>query len=163
MKWRKASLVRKTLGLLVLLGCWATLLGCDPQSGNWLDGSLTDSYDLRFDHVRARLYQSELSVEYVVDAEEGEKVALRVTLDVRDATPEVGVTYDLFADGDVGRGEGFGSSLPDLESGTVEFEEFVADPGNPISGTFEAVFITADESQYTLRGGFESEIEVVVL
>ena len=155
--------MHKTLGLLVLLGCWATLLGCDPETGNWLDGSLSDSYDLRFDHVRARLYESELSVEYVVDAEEGEKVALRITLDVRQSMPEVGVTYDLFTDGDVGRGEGFGSSLPDLESGTVEFEEFVADPGNPISGSFEAVFVTVDDSKYSLRGGFESELEVVEL
>ena len=155
--------MRKTLMLLVLLGCWATLAGCDPQEGNWLDGSLADSYDLRFDYVRARLYDSELSMEYVVDAEEGEKVALRVTLNVRDGLPETGVVYDLFADGDVGRGQGFGSSLPDLESGTVEFEEFVADPGNPIAGTFEAVFLTADDSQYTLRGGFESELEVVAL
>lgn len=158
------SALHRTLLPLLLIGGCATLVSCQDETGNWLDGSLADSYDLRFTSVRARLYPSELSIEYVADAEdEGEKVALRVTLNVVQAPPEVGVVYDLFADGNVGRGEGYGSGLPDLDSGTLELEEFVADPGNPCVGEFEAVFNTADDSQYTLRGGFEAELEIVDL
>ena len=79
----------------------------------------------RFTSVRARLYPSELSIEYVADAEdEGEKVALRVTLNVVQGLPETEVVYDLFADGNVGRGEGYGSGLPDLDSGTLELTAF---------------------------------------
>jgi len=155
----------KLLGSLLLLSliAWGVPLGCPQQEGNWLDGSLADSYDMRFDYVRARLYDSELSVEYVVDTDQGEKVALRVTLNVVDGPPVVDTVYDLATDGNVGRGEGFGSSLPDLESGTVTFEEFAAESGSPVAGTFDAVFITPDDSKYNLLGGFEAELEVVDL
>jgi hypothetical protein len=57
------GVARGIAGLVV--AAFAVLASCDDEKANFLDGSLTESYDLGFDNVRIRLYPSELSIEYV--------------------------------------------------------------------------------------------------
>jgi len=49
------------------------LMKCGDDKENYLDGSLTKSYDFDFDFTRVRLYESELAIEYVVDEGDAEK------------------------------------------------------------------------------------------
>jgi len=136
--------------------------GCGGVGANYLDGSLAASYDLTFDEVRVRLYDSELSVEYVVAADQGEMVALRVTVEVSgDPSLSEGGVYDLLERGTVGRGEGFGSALPELESGELELDRYSSAAGDEVKGTFSATFVAADESRLNVHGAFLSDLEVV--
>ena len=135
--------------------------GCDDQGDNYLEGSIADSYDLDFDKTRARLFESELSIEYVDGGEQGEMVALRVTLSLRDGPLSEGVVYDLKAEGSVSRGQGMGSDLPDLESGEIELDEYSGKDGSKVKGTFKALFVTSDNTRKNLRGGFSAVLEVV--
>jgi len=144
--------VRGALAVAVLLG------GCAVQT-DYLDGSLVDLFDLGFTHTRVRLYDSELSVEYV-DSARQEEVALRVTVDNEGDLAE-GDTYDLVARGQVGWSDSFGSSLPDLESGELRLSRYDEVDGEPVRGSFEAVFTSPDETRMSVLGGFSAELEVV--
>lgn len=147
--------------LLLVVLAMTVSFSCDDEEDNYLAGSLTKSFDFNFDYVRARLYESELSIEYVDKQKNAEQVALRVTLK-RDGTPlAAGETYDLLERGTVGRGAGYASALPELESGSVELKEFGSETGSHISGEFKAVFLTDENTKQTLRGGFSAELEVV--
>ncbi len=128
---------------------------------NYLDGSLADSYGIDFDYTRIRLYSSELSVEYIQDSEGGERIALRVTVDVAGQPLSEGGSYDLAERGTVDRGQGFGSTLPDLESGELTLDRYAAQNGAEVKGSFDATFVAADDSTLTLRGGFAAEMELV--
>ena len=66
---------RLNIGRLVLLGLALGWLGCDDDGANYLKGSITKSYDMSFDSTRVRLYESELSIEYVSGSNQGETVA----------------------------------------------------------------------------------------
>ena len=114
--------MRIAVPILILLVFGAWLASCD-ESDNYLRGSLADSYDLDFDDLRIRLYQSELSIEYLVDSEQGEKVTLRVTL--KDAGLAADKTYNLKTQGTIGRGQGFDSNLPDLQSVLLFFARVI--------------------------------------
>lgn len=135
----------------------AATVGCEPGR-NSLGGSVGESYDLGFDTTRARLYSSELSIEYV--RESGE-VPVRVVLDRRGGSIETG-TYRLEERGSVdGRVEQ--NRLPDLESGELILQEFEGRSGAPIRGRFSAELEAAgdDESTLSLRGQFSTTLEVV--
>jgi len=148
--------------LLLTLFAVLALGGCGGVGSNYLDGSLSASYDLTFDEVRVRLYDSELSVEYVVAADQGEMIALRVTVEVDgDAALAEGGVYDLLERGTVGRGEGFGSALPELESGELQLNRYGSADGDEIKGDFSATFVAADESRLNVHGAFLSQLEVV--
>jgi len=107
-----------------------------------------------------RLYDSELSIEYVAGEKNAEKVALRITVE-RSAAPKVHGTYDLLTQGTMSRGAGYPAELPLLSSGTLTLDAYGEDAGNEVRGTFEAVFTTAENSKQTLRGGFAAKLEVV--
>lgn len=137
------------------------LAGCTGPD-NHLSGSLTDSYDMSFTSVRARLYSSELSVEYVADfPQEPETVVLRLTLER--SRLAAGGTINLQHAGHLGRSDAYGSPLPDLEDGEAELFEFAPREGAPVSGHFSARLITPDDLTLTLHGGFAAPIEPVDL
>ena len=139
----------------------AAAVGCDEQGDNYLDGSLTESYDLGFDSVRIRLYPSELSIEYVANKSQGEQIALRVTLDNNEAPLAAGTIYDLTVHGTITQGDGLGSPLPDLESGDLTLSKYAGTDGSKVKGKFDANFKTDNGTILTLRGGFSGKLEVV--
>jgi hypothetical protein len=149
--------------LLALVGCLvlAAAIACDETGDNYLEGSLTDSYSLGFDSVRIRLYTSELSIEYIADSSQGEKVALRITLEGAESLV-AGTQYDLKTQGSITQGEGFGSPLPELQSGDLKFSKYSLEDGSSIKGKFNALFLTDNGQTLTLRGGFADKLEVVV-
>ncbi|MCP4606120.1 MAG: hypothetical protein GY847_37345 [Proteobacteria bacterium] len=153
--------MRIATGLTALTVLLFSLQGCDDSNDNYLKGSITDNYDMDFDKTRVRLYQSELSIEYVLDSKQNEKVALRVTLRLTGESLSGGKTYDLQNQGTVSRGQGFGSQLPELLSGEVKLSTYSPENGSAVHGTFEAVFIATDKSRQTLRGGFDAQLEVI--
>ncbi len=145
----------------VVVFCCSTI-ACDDSSDNYLKGSITDGYDLNFDETRVRLFpKSELSIAYVAKDKNGEKVALLVTLDRETEAFSTDKTYDLKAHGTISRGPAFGSELPDLDTGELDFEEYSEADGSHVSGTFNAVFVMSDGSKKTLRGGFAANLEVL--
>jgi hypothetical protein len=144
-----------------LLLCLAPL-SCDETGDNYIEGSLAKKLKIDFDDVRVRLYESELSIEYIEkDGDSGEKVSLRVTVRVSAALVEGG-SYDLKSSGTVSRGAGYGSSMPELTSGELSLDDFTDEDGSTASGEFKALFTTDDKTQYTLRGGFNAKLEVVM-
>ena len=143
------------------LAAFAALASCDRESANYLDGSLTESYDLGFDAVRVRLYTAELSIEYVAKGSGGEQVALRVTVDTNDAQLAAGTVYDLTTQGSITQGDGTGSPLPDLDSGDLTLSSYSGADGSAVGGKFDARFITDVGTTLTLRGWFSAKLEVV--
>ena len=79
-------------------------LNIEMQKGTLLISEYPVINNISFKGVRARLYTSELSIEYYTDKKEGE-VALRVAVDVN-AGLKAGKTYDLMKHGTVSRDEG---------------------------------------------------------
>jgi hypothetical protein len=143
------------------LAAFAGLASCDREDDNYLDGSLTESYDLGFDKVRVRLYPSELSIEYVNNGSQGEQVALRVTVDTNDAALADDTIYDLSTQGSITQGDGYGSPLPELESGDLTLTSYSGADGSKAKGRFDARFLTDNGTTLTLRGGFSAKLEVV--
>ncbi len=136
------------------------LAGCTLQS-NYLDGSLVESYGMRFDETRARLYDSELSLEFVDNLTQPDIVSLRVTVP---NTPKLKpkTTLNLLKEhGDIARGEGYESPLPELDSGSLRLVDYGSKPGDAVEGNFRAVFFTPERSRLVVRGGFSTTLEVV--
>lgn len=131
-------------------------VGCE-SGRNTLGGSVGESYDLSFDTTRARLYSSELAVEYV--RESGE-VPVRVALDRGGGSVGTG-SYSLGDRGSVvGRVEQ--NRLPEMRSGELILREFEARTGARVRGRFSAELESAnDDSSLSLRGRFATTLEVV--
>jgi hypothetical protein len=134
------------LGLLSLI---SLLASCDTD-GNGLRGSLSTFHDLSFSSVRARLYSSELAIEYV---RENQEVALRVTVRRAEIEPGPGVEADLATQGDV-TGATAGTPLPPLTAGTVRFSRFSAAADSTVRGHFDARF-EAGLTEVGLTGDFD--------
>ena len=136
------------------------LADCTLQD-NFLDGSLVESYGMRFDETRARLYDSELSLEFVDNLTQPDIVSLRVTVP---NTPKLGpnTTLDLVKDGGhIARGEGYESPLPELDSGALRISDYAAREGAKVDGRFRAVFFTPEQSRLVVRGAFDTTLEIV--
>jgi hypothetical protein len=153
--------MKEAVSKAFMIGVTIALLSCQDDDDNYLKGSITDSYDMDFDETRIRQYESELSIEYVVKSEETEKVALRVTLNLSSGPPVQDQVYDLTTQGTISRGPGFGSELPDLESGELKLTKYSSQDGSDVKGEFNAVFQTSDQKKKTLYGGFSAELEIV--
>ncbi len=138
------------------------LLACHQLAPNYLDGSLTDSYDLAFDETQARLYTSELAIEYVDDPQGAAAVVLRVTIDT-EVEPKAGKIYDLVEDGEITQSGALQSSLPDLSEGSIELVEYKSSEGSKVEGTFSAAFVTDGDETLQLEGGFKTELQVIDL
>jgi len=134
------------------------LIACDDGPPNDLRGSLTEIFDLGFDATRARLYDPELSVEYV-DRERSGRVALRVTL--REPATLTEGRHDLVARGDVGLADEVRSQLPPLVDGELVLTAWDPAPGGVVVGTFRATFETPDAQRLAVYGAFDTALEVI--
>ena len=123
--------------LRVLLCLCALFAGCADGSGT-LDGSLGSVYRLGFDDVRARLYSSELAIEY---ASGDGAVPVRVTLR-RGALPDepTGSSWSLVDDGDITGQLADGTYIPRFTTGRVSIGSFELREGSRIEGSFTGTF-----------------------
>lgn len=122
---------------------------------NTLSGSLTDFYDVSFDKVRARLYPSELAIEY---ARTNGEVPVRITLDVGESPLRPG-TFTLPAAGDVSGRSGT-TDIPNITTATVDLDEFSVLQGSAVVGSFDASFRTGDDIT-SLTGDFDTTLEII--
>ena len=131
------------------------LAGCGQEGGD-LSGSLDEIYRLEHTGVRARLYSSELAIEYTRD--DG-SVPVRVSLR---GTPEtIGEgEYDLFEMGGLGGRAPDGNEVPAMISGTLEIDTYEPTEGGDCSGSFEATF-EAGRDRLNLNGSFNAPLDVV--
>ncbi len=140
------------LPLVALLG------GCHAGQSEYLDGSLVEVFALSWDHTRARLYESELSLEWV-DSARQDQVALRVTAP-NDGRLALG-KLDLAAHGHVGLADEASTTLPGLESGELVLSRWEEVEGGRVKGDFDASFEDADGVRLAVVGGFDADLEVV--
>lgn len=127
--------------------------GCTKDEAS-LIGSLGDFYDLRHDTVRARLYPSELAIEYV---RENNEVPVRVTV-LTDPPLAVG-TYDLLEVGEI-TGRRDGVEIPRFRTGELRLVEFDANTDSRIRGDFDATFETGNDVA-SLAGKFDTTLIVI--
>jgi len=119
-----------------------------------LVGSLGDFYELRHDAVRARLYPSELAIEFV---RENFEVPVRVTVST---DPELTIgEYDLAERGDV-TGRSDGVDIPRFRGGTLELRRYDGLADTRISGDFNATFETGKDVA-SLAGQFDTTLVVL--
>ncbi|MCB9729700.1 MAG: hypothetical protein H6744_05350 [Deltaproteobacteria bacterium] len=137
--------------VLLAVCAWA----CD-SGANTLGGSLSTFHDLGFATVRARLYSSELAMEYV---RENQEVALRVSLRRSAVEPESGLVADLATQGDV-TGSTQRTPLPPLTAGTLRLARFEAREGASVRGHFDARF-EAGLTEVGLHGDFDMPLTIV--
>jgi len=97
----------------------------------------------------------------VSEESQGELISLRVTVDVAGKTVQAGMSFDLEEEGSIQRGQGFGSELPELKSGTLTLLDYAPENASHVSGEFQAVFIGTNGAELSLRGGFAAPLEVV--
>jgi hypothetical protein len=140
--------------LLALL--LAPASGCTED--NSLSGSLGDFYRLEFDVVRARLYSSELSIEYVSRGTGA--VPVRVTLRTDEQEPRAGETYDLGEHGDVTGRLPDGMEMLPVVDGELTLDEFGPELDDRVRGSFEAK-LRAERDTLSLTGTFDTELEPV--
>lgn len=145
------------LRLLAMLAlCTAMLfISCGAQRGGNLQGSLLDFYDVEYSMVRARLYSSELAIEYV--REDGE-VPVRVTV-LRDVDLVAGESFSLPARGNI-TGRSGDTDIPELADGSVLLEEFEIVEGSQVVGNFSASFSLGMDTA-SLSGEFDVPLEIV--
>ncbi len=158
--------IARRLSGLVLMGTVVAMVATGCADDNSLSGSLTDFYGVTFDDVRARLYDSELTVEYTRDNGE---IPVRVT--VRFAPDErlQSRTYDLDQRGSmvglIGQrgtvtGRSHDTDMPEMLSGSVTFVDLSLKEGGEVTGYFEATF-RAGSDKVNLSGAFETTLEIV--
>ena len=150
---RAGALIR---ALTLLLMCAAMLLmSCGAQRGGKLNGSLLDFYDVEYSTVRARLYSSELAIEYV--REDGE-VPVRVTV-LRDVDLAAGESIEIPARGNI-TGRVGDTDMPELSDGSVLLDEFEIVEGSQVVGNFSASFSLGMDTA-SLSGEFDIPLEIV--
>jgi len=121
-----------------------------------LKGSLGDFYDISYSTVRARLYSSELSIEYV---QEDLQVPVRVSLRKLSTGVLAPGAYDLTALGTIS-GRSRDNDIPRMVSGKLVLDEFEPVNGSRIVGKFDAKFATGND-EASLVGEFSTILEVV--
>ena len=148
---------------LFAAGCLLIFISaCDETGDNYLEGSVTDGYNMSFDKVRVRLFPSALSIEYVKNSDAGEKLPLKVTINHPEGELMAGHDYDVVTEGSISRGVGYDSSpLPELISGTIHLGSFNSEDGSEVTGDFKAVYRATSGAQINLRGGFNADLERV--
>ena len=134
----------------------ATAAGCSED--NSLSGSLGDFYRLQFDLVRARLYSSELSIEYVSTSTGA--VPVRVTLRRDEVELAADKTYDLDAHGDISGRLPDGMDMLPLVKGELTLEKYKDRLDARVQGSFEAK-LRAERDTLSLSGTFDTELEPV--
>lgn len=145
---------RSLFAFLSICLCALALSACSDAGGS-LTGSLGNYYRLDFDQARARLYSSELALEYVA---EDAQVPVRISLNLPEGAIKTG-TYDLAEQGDI-TGQRGDSRIPRFISGTLDIQKFSAKEGADIEATFEATFQTGRDKS-TLSGDISTQLEVI--
>lgn len=126
---------------------------CSKEEAS-LVGSLGDFYELRHDAVRARLYESELAIEFV---RENFEVPVRVTVST---TPKLEPgEYDLAERGDV-TGRSDGVDIPRFRTGALRLDRYEGVGDTRISGDFDATFDTGKDVA-SLAGLFDTTLVVI--
>lgn len=139
----------------MLLISFVILTACSEDEAA-LSGSLENFYDISYSTVRARLYDSELSIEYI---REDLQVPVRVTLR-KLSTGMLGPgAYDLSALGSIS-GRSRDNDIPRMISGKIELDTYSPVNGAEIVGSFDAKFATGND-EATLAGEFSTVLEVV--
>lgn len=135
----------------------ATLLAltsCGVETST-LTGSLERFYKLNYTQVRARLYASELAIEYV---NENGEVPVRITV-IR--SPKLGRerVFTLPEDGRV-NGRVKDTDLPEMNDGMVTLTSFTVEQGALLTGEFGANFQVGEDTA-ALAGTFETTLEII--
>ena len=144
---------RMILFLSCLSMCLVTSCGQDKQGE--LSGSLQQFYDTSFERTRARLYSSELAIEYV--REDGE-VPVRISVR-RGPHLKTDTSIDLIEFGSL-TGRSRDTDMPLLSSGKVTFERLDFEDGEMVVGEFDASFSVGRDTA-SLSGSFETSLEDV--
>ncbi len=131
----------------------ACAAGCSKDEAS-LVGSLGDFYRLDHDSIRARLYPSELAIEFV---RENDEVPVRVTVR-RDEQIVIG-NYDLTQVGDI-TGRSDGVDIPRFRSGNLQLEAYDGANDSRIAGEFEASFDTGKDLA-GVSGIFDTTLVVI--
>ncbi|MEM1414335.1 MAG: hypothetical protein AAGH15_05525 [Myxococcota bacterium] len=149
--------MRRRLALLALL---AAAGGCADDT---LDGSLGAVYPLGFSDVRARLYSSSLSIEYV----RGDgSVPVRLTLD-REFALANPRDIDLRMHGDLTGRLANDQEIPRFTEGEATISPIELDPVTGelltprVTGSFGARFQVNPDEVLALDGSFDAAIELV--
>ena len=145
---------------LLLLALLSALPGCATAE---LDGSVGSVYPLGFRSVRARLYNSSLSIEYV--RSDG-SVPVRVTMD-RDAVLATPDAIDLRASGDITGRLPNDQEIPRFTTGEASVTPLeIAGDGTVttarVRGSCGATFEVGPEEVLALEGSFDAPLEVVL-
>ncbi len=147
------SIRLSTSAVLILLAL--SLVGCSEDEGA-LRGSLGDFYDFTHSSVRARLYNSELSIEYV---RENGQVPVRISLERIEGDPITTGEYNL-GDRGIVTGRSGNNDIPQFLRGTLTLDAFSPSNGSQIQGDFSARFATGND-EASLTGDFDTTLEVV--
>jgi len=148
---------KRLIPLIFILGyCCLLSLGCDDDKDNYLEGSLTDSYNMSFDNVKVGLFTDELSIEYL----SGNKKPLKLTVKISDQGLLTDTKYDLFDDVNLTRSPDYATSpLPNIESVELTFSQISDQAGEQVSGKFKALFEGHGGNTLILRGGFSAKLQ----
>jgi len=150
--------LKLALSMALAAGLAATLSAC-PDPPNLLDGSIGEVYDLTFDEVRIRKFQStgELQIEYLRAPEE-EGSSKDVVAQITVTTPEGGFPVDTDIKFDQVEGKVHrvapGDDFPPVDEGTISFSAGANEIGDQTIGEFSVLF----ENKRTLRGAFDAEL-----
>ncbi len=146
----------RNLGLAAAAAVALSASAC-ADAPNTLNGSLSDVYDIHFEQVRARLYSSELAIEYV---DVTGAVPVRVTLRLADAVVTPDTSYDLTEVGDITGRSDSDVEIPRFSTGKLDLDDYEPVSGALISGEFRSKYATSRDS-LTLNGDFETDLEIV--
>ena len=150
---------RSPISPLLLLPLLAVLSTAACGEETKLGGSLGQTYDLSFDHMRARLYPTELSIEYVRYVGEDSEVIVRLTVRTTDTGLDGPATVDLARFGGVS-GSSEGVDIPNLVSGTLFLRSYAPEEGADVEGDFD-VLLQGTRGELTLHGEFSTNLDVV--
>ena len=134
----------------------ATLLTSCPEPPNYLDGSIGEVFDLKFDEVRIRKYSAtkELQIEYLKNGDAGKDVVAQITI----TTPEGGFPKDTEIKLDQVNGKVHrvapGDDFPAITEGNIDFSAGGNAVGEQTTGKFSLIF----ENKRTLRGNFDAKM-----
>jgi hypothetical protein len=149
----RCPLLRCTLAALSLF----PLLAC-PEPPNQLEGSVDEVFDLGFDEVRIRTFEStgELQIEYLAKAEDGS--AKDVVAQITVTRPGGGFPANTDIKFDQVNGKvhrvAAGDDFPVVTEGTITFFSGGNEVGEQTSGEFSVLF----ENKRTLRGRFDAKL-----
>ncbi len=142
---------RIALLLMLLVTALSTACGPGPNS---LGGSLDEFYDLSFKETRARLFSSQLAIEWV---DEDQEVVVRATVNVLQVDLQGPASVDLALYGDVSGTSG-GTPIPELHSGTLVLDAYEPKAGAPVKGSLD-VQVLGERGNATLYGTFDTTLD----